>query len=324
MRYRLIALILVPLLLLTGCGQLPRPFAHEAPTNNQLLDLKDSAGSAGITVLPIAGDPPGAPNDVAEAMAEALRRLNIPASVNGGNRKSQRLEARAVVLPAAGDGEEVLLYWDLRTADGGRAGIHAQRYELPRGAWRTGDTFIIGRLIADTAPVIAAMVPGIKVGEVATPNTALPEMAPSKSAPSIVSALFPTLFPAKTPKWRLVILPLDPAPGDAALSLPRALEAELRAAKLPIADKIGSDNSGQDDLLVLGDVELGPPENGVQEVAITWRLVSVGENKDLGEVAQHNRVPAGSLDGPWGATARDVAKAAVAGVIDLLGQAGKL
>jgi hypothetical protein len=53
-------------------------------------------------------------------------------------------------------------------------------------------------------------------------------------------------------------------------------------------------------------------------------LVSARDDRELGEIAQQNVVPAGSLDGPWGPVADEVARAAASGLLDLLGQAGKL
>ncbi|HEY5598393.1 MAG TPA: hypothetical protein VIK47_06270, partial [Kiloniellales bacterium] len=93
----------------------------------------------------------------------------------------------------------------------------------------------------------------------------------------------------------------------------------LQAAKLPVSDRIG-DN----DLLVLGDVVLGSAQDGLQVVSIRWSVISARDNQELGEIAQQNVVPAGSLDGPWGAVADEVARAAASGLVDLLGTAGKL
>jgi hypothetical protein len=112
---------------------------------------------------------------------------------------------------------------------------------------------------------------------------------------------------------------MDTAPGDGGTSLPRALAAELQAAKLPVAERI--DDS---DILVFGDVALGPVEGGLQAVSITWSLVVASDDRKLGEIAQQNLVPAGSLDGPWGPVADEIARAAATGLRELLGQAGKL
>ncbi|MFQ5776192.1 MAG: hypothetical protein ACE5GS_16865, partial [Kiloniellaceae bacterium] len=268
---------------LAACGQLPRPFAPEKKAPNALLRLDDRGG---IVVLPVTGDVPGTPGAVAEAMAEALRGLNVPAATGGGNGESRYLHGRALVRPLPGGREELFLYWEVREADGRRTGFHSLRRELPGGAWHALRPELVETLGAAAAPAIAALVQNPPVEMAAIPGF---------------------------PRARLVVLPLDEGPGDSPLSLPRALEAELLAAKLPVADRIG-----EDDLLVLGDVALGPPRDGVQEVAVKWLVVSARDDEELGEIAQRDRVPAGSLDGNWGATAREIARGAAAGVIDLL------
>ncbi|RMD65233.1 MAG: hypothetical protein D6826_00570 [Alphaproteobacteria bacterium] len=112
---------------------------------------------------------------------------------------------------------------------------------------------------------------------------------------------------------RLVILPVEGAPGDAARSLPRALAAALRGAGFAITDRIA-----ENDLLILGDVALAPPRGGIQDVTITWTVTAARNDRDLGQVVQRNRVAAGSLDGPWGPVAAAVAREAAAGLGDLI------
>ncbi len=275
--------------MLAACGQLPQPFQPEEKSGNALLQLRDRAG---IVVQPVASDAPASGTALAEAMAERLRDLDIPTTTSGGNRGSQRLAGRAAVRPLPGGREEIILYWELRDPDGRRAGFHSQRHEQAAGNWAAGSPGLLAELADTAAPALAAMA----------------QDPPVKAAP----------IPG-FPDARLVILPLSGAPGDAAKSLPRALQAELAAAKLPVADQIGNG-----DLLILGDVAVGPAEGGLQAVSIRWSLVSASDDRQLGEIAQQNLVPAGSLDGPWGPVAEEVARAAASGLADLLGAAGKL
>lgn len=283
---RLVLAALVALLAPGACGELPRPFIAGQKEANDLLHLDDRAG---VVVRPLTGEAPGAPGPLAQAMAARLRALNVPASTGPGNRESAILGGRARVRPAGGGREEVLVRWELRRPGGGTIGSHGLRRVVPAGAWQAGRPALVEALAAEAAPAIAAMVQG----------------------PPVEMARIPGF-----PRARLVILPLDGAPGDSEVSLPRALAAELAAAELPVAQTIQDD-----DLLVLGDVALGPARNGVQEVAIEWRVIQARADAQLGVVAQRNWVAAGSLDGPWGQTAREIAREAAAGVIDLLERA---
>ena len=117
---------------LAACGQLPRPFQPAEKSNNALLLLRDRAG---IVVQPIAGDVPASGTALAEIMATRLRDLDIPAAVNGGNQSSQHLIGRAVVRPLPKKREEILLYWELRDANGRRAGLFTQRHEQRASDW---------------------------------------------------------------------------------------------------------------------------------------------------------------------------------------------
>ncbi len=241
--------------------------------------------------MPMAGDRPGAPGTMTGAMVDHLRDLNVPASAKHGNGESPILYGRALVRPISADSEEALLFWELRDVDGRRLGIHTLRRELPNGSWLRADPELISALAETAAPKIAAMV----------------------QEPTVEMAAIPGF-----PRARLVVLPLHGTPGDSAVSLSRALEAELLAAGFPVAEEIS-----EEDLLVLGDVTLGPPQEGVQDVTVTWLVVSAQGGAELGEIAQRNRVPAGSLDGPWGPVARAIARGAAEGVIDLLDRASR-
>ena len=58
-------------------------------------------------------------------------------------------------------------------------------------------------------------------------------------------------------------------------------------------------------------------QSGRQPIKIDW-VVKNSVGKKLGTVSQKNRIPAGSLDNQWGATADAAASAAAKGIIQLL------
>lgn len=73
-------------LLLAGCGDLPRPFQPDGKQEeNRLLVLPDRAG---VLVRPVAGLPEPDATRLAESLADALRRENVPASTRSGNAAS--------------------------------------------------------------------------------------------------------------------------------------------------------------------------------------------------------------------------------------------
>ncbi len=279
-----LALLFVGLgLLIAGCGQLPRPFQPADKTANALLDPK---AVAGVLVLPLAHDRPGAPEAAAEALASALRARNVAASTRGWNAASRILTGRATIQSLPDGKEELLLFWELADAKGGRLDHFAQRSELTPGAWQTGDPTSIAAVMDQAAVQIAAVVQGPRPGA--------------------------ALSPAH-PRGRLAIQPMTGLPGDGAQSLAEALRRQLLAAGLPVAERPGAD-----DLLVTCAVILGQPLGPWQEVTVVWTVSRVRDGGELGQITQQNRVPAGRLDGPWGTISTGIAEGAAHGIIQVL------
>lgn len=102
---RLLVAILVGLV--AACGNLPRPFQpDDKSVENPLLILGDRAG---IIVMPIAGVSSDAEShDFAEALARALRELDVNAHTGAGNRASLVLSSFLETKPESGS---VLILW---------------------------------------------------------------------------------------------------------------------------------------------------------------------------------------------------------------------
>lgn len=274
----------VPLLILVvaACGPLPRPFQ---PESKEDFDLAAYEPPAEILVRPLEQDAPGDPAWAAESMAHALRDLGVSASASS-QIATYTLSGEVSVQPAAGQRDEILIAWELRQTDGERVGGYAQLVELPAGLWRDGQAGAVASVMAEAAPAIVDM------------------------REQAVAAAETTQDRAQR---HVIIVPLENAPGDGGASLAQALEFELRAAAIPLAREI-TDN----DILVVGDMALGPPERGWQDFRITWFVIQASDGADLGQIDQRNQVPAGSLDGAWGNTAFDIARGAAEGIVELL------
>lgn len=283
------ALLTLSLLIsLVACGELPRPFAEETRGDNPLLTLK---GRAGALVLPFDSLPPGTTREAAEGaraiLAASLMAEGLPSVTRGGNRESLLVAGKVELRRSgSGKGEEAVALWRLVDTNG-RALIEAEeRRQLPAGSWDSAAEEILAELAAEAAPKLAAQ------------------------------ALGPAEAPAAIPGYpdaRLVLLPLDPAPGDSADSLPQALAEELSAAGIPLAQKVEAR-----DLLLQGNVILEPAGSSLDQVTLQWVLVRASDGAELGAVSQQTLVPAGSLNGRWGESARDAALGAADGVLELI------
>ena len=297
-RVLLVALLVV----LAACEQLPQPFQPVKETAVVSTRIEQSR----IAVLPPQADGseaalPGNPRLAAEILAQALSDLGLLATPGHASGKMRRLKTvmRVVEDPAAPQSHETVeVQWTLFDSNGFQIDSASERFTLLTSAWDAGSPEVLQEVASVAAPRIAAFVEGPEVRQAAT----LPE----------TDARIPGF-----PGARLVVLPVEGAPGDGSESLRRALERQLTLAGLPTAD-----SPATGDLVIRGEVAMGPPEQGLQDIAITWTLEEAGRTSSLGEIDQANRVPAGSLDGSWGPAAEGAAQGAADGLFDLLERLG--
>jgi hypothetical protein len=106
---------------------------------------------------------------------------------------------------------------------------------------------------------------------------------------------------------------IEGAPGDGGTSLARAIGAALGHAGLAVGEHEAR-------FQLSCKVAVAPPEGGQQLVTVRWILARPA-GKEVGEVNQQNKVPAGSLDGAWGDVAYAVADAAAPGIAQLIEKA---
>lgn len=195
---RLLALTL--LWLLAACGNLPRPFQPEDKSiENPLLVLGDRAG---IVVLPIAGvDTDEQSQGFAEALAKALRDVDVNAHTGAGNKASPTLSSFLERKPGAG---AVLVLWLSEPGRGDYGNYEANVEER--------DMFVDGprrqQVLRRIAEVIAAQVnPGAIAAPLGTPPVFIGQVAGLQ--------------------------------GDAGRPLQRALDFALRRGKLDIVEAPG-------------------------------------------------------------------------------------
>ena len=276
---RVVAALLAALLL-AACGDLPKPFAHQGPTDNELLQLEDSAG---IVVAPPAGAPPHTGARLADAVTEALGAINVPATVRGGNRQSFRLTGQASVRPAGGGREEIVIDWRLADGAGATRGEIAQRHRVPDGSWRAAAPEVMQGIATAVAARIAELIQDLTAAEAPPPG--------------------------------VFVAAVEGAPGNGNGALRKAMTSRLASHGLRVADRGG----GRNTFSVAATVDVGEAVGGTQEVRVSWRILDAA-GAERGSVDQANAVAAGSLDGDWGAVAQAVAAAAAAGIIEVFEQ----
>jgi hypothetical protein len=263
---------------LPACGELPRPFAHQVPTDAPLLRLDDSAG---VVVRAPAGLPAETAARLAEALATELQGANVPASVGGGNHASYHLGGRVALWEIDGRVEEVSIFWRLYDRTGRSIGQIAQRYDVEDGGRRGLEAGAIDAVAAAAAPRIARLIQGDPVVEAAP--------------------------------LRVFVAGVAGAPGDGNEALRRALERSLSQQSIPVA---AAPSDGRT-LTVEGKVAVGEPRGGAQRVQISWRVLDP-RGAERGVVDQANTIPSGSLSDRWGEVAIAVADAASSGILEIV------
>jgi hypothetical protein len=141
---------------------------------------------------------------------------------------------------------------------------------------------------------------------------------PKKGAVVASSSTQTTGSITKTGGLTAVVPSVTGAPGDGATSLTAAIQRELQAKGINLADQ-----PTKTSYRVEGAVLLGEARGGKQPIQIEW-VVRSPSGKKLGTVSQKNDIPEGSLDGAWGSVADQAAGAAVKGILKLLPNGGKV
>lgn len=246
--------LLLSLLALSACGQVPHPFQPRAKTPPPAQIGPRAALAVNLSSLPASWHRP---------LLNALRQREI-AAYDSVSHPSNRYYAVALL-----DGKAL--------------------------RWRVFDP--AGRSIANKEAATVAL------GEQKLP----PIIA--RRAAVVLDTLLPGIQRAP---MALYIPPVDGAPGDGRISLSNALRERLRRSGYQIARDVGTA-----DYILLGAVRLDPPVDWRQHIALSWALITP-DGQEMGRVEQQNSIPAGRLDGPWGAIADAAAEGAASGIIDLL------
>ena len=100
-----------------------------------MLALRDTAT---VAVAPLQGGPRATAEKLAPAMAEALQKLDIPASDRTMSIASYQLDGRLQAMPPAGDKAAIVVLWDLRNPSGKSLGTRAERIEAAEDDWQSG------------------------------------------------------------------------------------------------------------------------------------------------------------------------------------------
>lgn len=270
---------------MSACGPIPKPFLEKpvAKVSNPLLTRGDSAG---LVVAPIEGAPSELAGPLAEAMADSLRRHDVPATTTPSLARGHLLEGEAVW----NDGVLVLV-WHVTDLGGETLGQASDVLPVPRDAFQDGAPALIESVVARGTPSVVDILTRRNIDATVTVSDPAPEPPPDVP--------------------RIAVLGVTGAPGDGDRTLPSALGHVIRQSGLPFTT-----DPSEAALQLTGIVEA---EEG-EAVTIVWWMLD-HEGVAIGSLDQPVPVPPAEIADRWGANAYEAALALLqplASTLDML------
>ncbi len=231
-----------------------------------------------LVIEPVAGDA-----DLSGLVATALQKLEVAATARAPDSPRYRLAGRVESRPGTNGETDLDLTWWLVSPDGRAGAPITQSETVPTVAWATADPALLQQLAA----VAAA-----KVDRLLLPGG-----------------------PAIAATRRIVVPPVDGAPGDGREALAKAMRTSLKRRDITVAE--ATDDVDEDGYMVLGDVLVTDHSRAEQRITITWTVIQP-DGREMGRISQSNTVPRGRLDRRWGEIALLAAEGGADGVVELL------
>jgi len=278
----LACLLLVAVLALAGCGDLPEPFLGNPGSTARRL----AQPLTPLLAVPEGSDtllPDAANQQFTDDVAKALQKSEVPAIARKPGRTDWRLLTRAEQR-----GDTVVPMFVVEDPQGKEAGS-TEADGVPIAAWSAADPEMLRQTAVDAASKISAVLTSIQIAR----NRADPNSLYNRAA-------------------KVMVAEVTGAPGDGDQSLTKQMRARL-ALLGPI---IQTKPEGAD-FIVQGQVKAVPVAGHQERIEIQW-IVKTGSGDERGRVVQLNEIPAGTLDHYWGDVAVVVATEASNGVNDVI------
>ncbi len=309
---------------LTGCGTSTSLFNTSGP-NALSLPSATSAGKQSATgqaaaskvaIAPVIGAPDNISKQIQSQLTAALAQRNIGISSSTTSGANYTLRGYVVSAREA-NGTKISYIWDVTDPTGKRVnritGEELAPISTGRDPWKSVTPQITQAIATKTAGSLSAWLPTqAKSNPAIAKNTAPAAPAAGTTAAPVQNAALTQGGNAATGSVAALIPTVVGAPGDGSISLTSAIQRELQRNGISLAKAPGGQN-----YTVEGKVKVGAAKAGKQAIQIDWD-VKDPTGKKLGTVSQKNDIPAGSLNGPWGATANAAAAAAAQGILKLL------
>ncbi len=316
----LTVVMLVGVLGLGACGELPRPFEGAGREGNpELLDVPD----AQPVKVDIASDlPNGAARHLARAMVRALRAQGIAAYSDDPSPGKYVLHPNVTARLDNGGQAHIDVTWLLYNDQGLAIDSMSNSGQISAQSWFAAGPTGPEDGTMNVPPDIARKVAKLTNKDAPQDDPVAGDFDRLVKAPAAwvvgkISGDRPAMVMAKPLKVALVAF--AGAPGDGNEALKRSARAFLQARGITVDDDIGPQTIVLSASVNVQPVKRakGPPE--IDRVSIDWALLD-DSGHELGQMSQNNAVPHGKLDKRWGSVASLAAQAAVGALEGALGQ----
>ncbi len=280
------SLLVLPLLLsLSGCGDLPQPFAENPGGDAPRLSVPPPSRLD----VPVPAGALLAEREAriwSDALTVSLLQKEVPAVAQPVRRGDWHLEVTARLR----DGEVLPTYRIV--GPNGRVQASEDGTPVPAGSWVGADAALLRANAALAAAQVNAMLSGIQAREAqADPNSLLNRVT------------------------RIRFTGVSGAPGNGDVELARQM-----AVLLPDEHDTLQTDAKHADYTVSGHVTVSAPDpkaRNMQHVEITWTVVNA-RGHEAGKATQLHDVPAHALDGFWGDVAVAAAQEASGGIHEVI------
>ncbi len=276
----LAALLLV--VLLAGCGDLPRPFAGAPGSNGRTL-LQPPPARLVVASPTGARLPEAAASSLMQSITALLVEREVPAMVGPSRPGVWELDIAAILR----QGQIVPTYTVLDTT--GRERGTAEGPPVDSATWQAGSTATLRAAALAATPRVAELLTRIEAERKRSDPTSLVNRP-----------------------VRIFLQAITTAPGDGNTSLATQFRREMQKLDITVQDKPDAA-----DFTVAATVSVTPVANKLERVEIVWTVTDAAGH-ERGRVVQLNEIPGGSLRGLWADIAVVVAQEAAPGVKDVM------
>ena len=302
----------------TACGSLPKPFAQSGGAQNN--HLISTVSSSTVRVSVDQDLPEFLSRSLSEHMINALQSENILASAAANFKASYNLDGRLKIsYLSKNDPEKIVISWTLSDSSGMILGALNYNFSGNRVDWLVLEKDPLSRLVDSMSSDIAKLLYSQEHSkELSSDMTSSGDRALLDNKLRLIKGFDTSSSKIRNDssvfnqKIKIFLAEVSGAPGDGNNSLHRSLDEVMRILGQNIVlDRLKAD------FIVRGYVNVSPPFDFLNDVAITW-LVITKEGRELGKSSQKNRIKAGRLAQHWGKVADIVAQEGAIGIVDII------